>query len=201
MTPWNFPMMQNFGCIGFQAVTDGLSNTALWSEAVSGTNLPVYAGSGKVAEMRGFFQSNWVSSAQGLLQNGFNSTNGVYQFLIACNAIVPGTLAVGPIGPAGTPLSLRGSSWQMSFPYYVNYGMYNHVGGPNSRQCSAYTLPNDVVGLDIYGTAPATSMHPGGVNVAFCDGSVRFIQDQIQLLTWWAIGTRSGNEPIDANRL
>src|SRR4051812_9673241 len=52
-TPWNFPMMQSFGTIGFQSISDGLSHTALWSEAVTGTNMPVVAGTGKVAEMQG----------------------------------------------------------------------------------------------------------------------------------------------------
>ena len=86
----------------------------------------------------------------------------------------------------------------MSFPYYANYGMYNHVGAPNSRQCSNVAI--DLVGLDIYGTSPPTSLHaPGGVNMCMCDGSVRYIKDQIQLYTWWSLGTRSGGEAIDAN--
>ena len=33
---------------------------------------------------------------------------------------------------------------------------------------------------------------PGGVNVAFCDGSVRFIKDTIGVQTWWAVGSRNG---------
>jgi prepilin-type N-terminal cleavage/methylation domain-containing protein/prepilin-type processing-associated H-X9-DG protein len=197
--PWNLPMMQNFGPITLASVSDGTSKTALWSEAVTGSNLSVFAGSGKIAEMRGYFQSNFATSAFNLLTSGLNTPIGITQFLVACNAILPGTLAMGPIGPAGTPLSLRGTSWQMTFPYYANYGMYNHVGGPNSRQCSS--VPVDNIGLDIYGTDPATSMHPGGVNVAMCDGSVQWIKESIQLYTWWSLGTRAGNEPIDANKL
>ena len=33
-----------------------------------------------------------------------------------------------------------------------------------------------------------SSFHPGGVNVAFSDGSVKFIKDSINIQTWWAIG-------------
>ena len=33
--------------------------------------------------------------------------------------------------------------------------------------------------MDIYGTASPNSLHPGGVNVGFADGSVKFIKDSI----------------------
>jgi prepilin-type N-terminal cleavage/methylation domain-containing protein/prepilin-type processing-associated H-X9-DG protein len=47
----------------------------------------------------------------------------------------------------------------------------------------------------------ARSYHSGGVNVAFCDGSVRFIKDSINLVTWRALSTKDGNEVVsgDAN--
>jgi hypothetical protein len=28
---------------------------------------------------------------------------------------------------------------------------------------------------------------------------VRFIRENINLYTWWSLGTRAGNEPINAN--
>jgi prepilin-type processing-associated H-X9-DG protein len=31
------------------------------------------------------------------------------------------------------------------------------------------------------------STHPGGVNVAFCDGSVRFIKNSIAWNVWYAL--------------
>lgn len=40
----------------------------------------------------------------------------------------------------------------------------------------------------------ARSQHPGGVNVALCDGSVRFVADDIDLTTWRALSTTHGNE-------
>jgi prepilin-type N-terminal cleavage/methylation domain-containing protein/prepilin-type processing-associated H-X9-DG protein len=187
-TPWNIPMIQNATSIGLAAVTDGTSNTALWSEAVSGSPLPVIAGTGKINEMRGFFNTNFTNNPNNLIR----STQAVQQFLVQCNLIPPNTLASGVNGTG-----LRGTSWQMSFPYYANYGMYNHVSSPNSRQCGNAQI--DVIGLDIYGTNPPTSLHGSGVNVAFADGSVKFIKEQMNLYTWWAIGTRSGNEAIDNN--
>jgi prepilin-type processing-associated H-X9-DG protein len=46
---------------------------------------------------------------------------------------------------------------------------------------------------------PATSMHPGGVNALFADGSVKFIKDTINRNTWWALGTRARGEIISAD--
>ena len=47
-------------------------------------------------------------------------------------------------------------------------------------------------------TATARSMHPGGVNVALGDGSVRFISKNINLATWRALGTIRGGEALGA---
>jgi prepilin-type N-terminal cleavage/methylation domain-containing protein/prepilin-type processing-associated H-X9-DG protein len=45
----------------------------------------------------------------------------------------------------------------------------------------------------------ATSNHPGGCNVLFGDGSVKFIKGSINLQTWWSLGTRNGGEVISAD--
>jgi prepilin-type N-terminal cleavage/methylation domain-containing protein/prepilin-type processing-associated H-X9-DG protein len=45
----------------------------------------------------------------------------------------------------------------------------------------------------------ARSRHTGGVNVSMCDGSVRFISNNIQLLVWQQLGTMNGGEVISGN--
>ena len=47
--------------------------------------------------------------------------------------------------------------------------------------------------------ANATSNHPGGVNVLFADGSVKFIKDSIAMNIWWALGMRNGGEVVSAD--
>jgi prepilin-type N-terminal cleavage/methylation domain-containing protein/prepilin-type processing-associated H-X9-DG protein len=42
----------------------------------------------------------------------------------------------------------------------------------------------------------ARSKHPGGVNVAMCDSSVRFVSESIDLDTWRALSTIHGSEII-----
>ncbi len=43
-------------------------------------------------------------------------------------------------------------------------------------------------------TFPARSSHSGGVNVAMCDGSVRFVSSVVDLEVWRAASTRKGGE-------
>jgi prepilin-type N-terminal cleavage/methylation domain-containing protein/prepilin-type processing-associated H-X9-DG protein len=72
--------------------------------------------------------------------------------------------------------------------------MYTHTVTPNYRGHDC------VVALTFdQGHKAARSYHPGGVNVAFADGSVRFIKDTINKDVWKALGTRCGGEPIDAS--
>jgi prepilin-type processing-associated H-X9-DG protein len=40
----------------------------------------------------------------------------------------------------------------------------------------------------------ARSRHPGGVVVAMCDGSVRFVSESVALKTWQGLGTPTGGE-------
>lgn len=43
------------------------------------------------------------------------------------------------------------------------------------------------------------SRHPGGVNVALCDGSVRFVKDSVDLVTWRALSTTHGSEVVSTD--
>jgi len=47
--------------------------------------------------------------------------------------------------------------------------------------------------------AAARSAHPGGVNAALADASVRFIQESINITTWRALASRAGGEVVDTN--
>jgi prepilin-type N-terminal cleavage/methylation domain-containing protein/prepilin-type processing-associated H-X9-DG protein len=70
-------------------------------------------------------------------------------------------------------------------------GWYTHTVTPNSTtfwDCHDSGFSR--------GHHAARSYHTGGVNVAFADGSIRFVHDSIALSTWIALGTKNGGEPI-----
>ncbi len=53
----------------------------------------------------------------------------------------------------------------------------------------------------VYSAVTARSYHPGVVNVALMDGSVRAISDTVALRVWQALATRAGGEPEGTNGL
>jgi len=46
------------------------------------------------------------------------------------------------------------------------------------------------------GQSAARSRHTGGVNVAMCDGSIRFVSNSVALATWRAVSTMNGGEVV-----
>jgi prepilin-type processing-associated H-X9-DG protein len=90
-----------------------------------------------------------------------------------------------------TPLtSKQGWSWVMGEMCCTTY---NHVSPPNTITCAGTGFPVNMSNMAM--VVPPTSHHTGGVNVAFGDGSVRFVQDGISLQGWRAMGTIRGGEP------
>jgi prepilin-type N-terminal cleavage/methylation domain-containing protein/prepilin-type processing-associated H-X9-DG protein len=67
--------------------------------------------------------------------------------------------------------------------------------GFNNPPCIVEPSNNDY----LYITNAARSRHPGGVNTAMADGSVKFIKNSINLFTWRALSTTQGNEVISSD--
>ena len=80
----------------------------------------------------------------------------------------------------------RGAKWIVG-----NYGntLYNHALPPNAPEWDCMNITQQK------GRLAARSNHPGGVNMVLCDGSVPFRLDQIDLVAWRALASRSGDEP------
>jgi prepilin-type processing-associated H-X9-DG protein len=44
------------------------------------------------------------------------------------------------------------------------------------------------------------SMHPGGANIGFADGSVKFLKASVSLPTYCALGSKNGNETVSSDQ-
>jgi len=76
---------------------------------------------------------------------------------------------------------------------------YNHVAPPNWEgiDCGVNFIP-DTPGE--HAIIAARSEHPRIVNVAYGDGHVKAINDEIDLTVWRALGTRNGGETVPKKR-
>ncbi|MFL5331239.1 MAG: DUF1559 domain-containing protein [Gemmataceae bacterium] len=78
---------------------------------------------------------------------------------------------------------------------------YSHTMTPNQGGHGGVSFTQfDCGSADFLSAHKATrSYHPGGVNIAFCDGSVRFITDTIRAKIWRALGTRSAGDNVGSD--
>ena len=74
-------------------------------------------------------------------------------------------------------------------------GGYSHTMTPNKKAC----FFSDAGASKYICNISASSNHPGGVNVGFLDGSVRFIKDTVSQYTWWSLATYNKGEVISAD--
>lgn len=95
------------------------------------------------------------------------------------------TTAAACVPGGGTWNGFRGAKWLNG-----HYGdtIYNHYYGPNSKQFDCGNKSHN------FGLTAARSRHEGGVHVLLCDGSVRFISENLDLSIWRGLGSRAGGE-------
>ena len=76
----------------------------------------------------------------------------------------------------------------MGAPWMHGQHTYQHINVPNSRSCGFFTV--------LRANMPPSSRHVGGVNLQMCDGSVRFVSENVDRVVWRGVGTRAGGEIV-----
>ena len=180
--------------VGIQSVTDGTSNTGLFSERLlcfpSGTSQAVYPGGTNA--YRAVFQGTYPAAPYSVTPaNAGTASNPAILFVQGCQALSSSTPALYP--------STIGSMLLPGYPMHVGLTSYMHWTPPNTPPCNNPADASWLSYVGPYGSASANSMHPGGVNVCFADGSVRFVKSSVSLQAWWGLGTRAGGEVISAD--
>jgi prepilin-type N-terminal cleavage/methylation domain-containing protein/prepilin-type processing-associated H-X9-DG protein len=152
-------------------VADGLSNTILASEVLSGTRT-----SGQATYPYDIF---FIGS-----DNDFNAVvNKNFPTQAELDKIGQDALKGAQVVSGG---SNNGSLWAW---YAHGDTLFNTSAPPNWQWPSAggSCCPGGATDWG-YGIIPPRSVHPGGVNAALADGSVRFISNNIDLLTFQRLG-------------
>jgi prepilin-type N-terminal cleavage/methylation domain-containing protein/prepilin-type processing-associated H-X9-DG protein len=170
--------------------TDGLSNTALFAEIKSyqpSMKCPTVIPATTTA-LSGMPAPNVVPAAytNGCakiddVKHSRYSNAGVYHSGYTA-AYPPNMLTVAPV-PAGTVFTFPQSGSGGRIVIDVWSGNEND-GGANGVTFAAF---------------PARSYHPSGVNVLFADGSVKWIKNTIDGMTWRSLNSLAGGEVISAD--
>jgi prepilin-type N-terminal cleavage/methylation domain-containing protein/prepilin-type processing-associated H-X9-DG protein len=158
IAPPNGPFFCN-GPIRIAEITDGTSNTAAFSEHVTGD-----------------FSQGTAMELGDTFQPGTHPTTAD-QAVADCAGVNPQNLGQQGYSNVGAP-------WLYGYHSTTSYW---HSGPPGSRSCM---FPGSRI------MTTANSYHTQGVNVALCDGSVRFVGYSVSLATWRGLGTINGNEVL-----
>lgn len=161
-------------------VTDGLSNTLLASEFLAGRGI----NAGEATYPFDIFYAG---------DGPFNSVKNK-DFATAAELTAIGTAAKSLAG--GGFRGNNGGNWAW---YAAGHSTLSTAAPPNWQYPTAggACCPGGAHDWG-NGVIPARSLHPGGVNAVMGDGSVRFVSNNIDLLTWQLTGSR--NDGISVNQ-
>jgi prepilin-type N-terminal cleavage/methylation domain-containing protein/prepilin-type processing-associated H-X9-DG protein len=92
-----------------------------------------------------------------------------------------------------TSNSNNGIHWSSPYPTQT---MYSNAAPPNWRYHTCTFGTGYGLCADRNGLIPARSRHTGGVQATMADGSVRFVGDNVDLVTWQRAGARQDGQPL-----
>ncbi len=183
--PYSTGLFCYWVAFGIKDCTDGTSQTIAYSESLVGDPGAV------VSPLRRYNSVTGVTGAQ-IADVQDVSALPIATLTQALNAC---TLAY----QSGANLTnANGSRWGWGA---LTMSMFHTIVTPNSKQYQWNACRSSCGGCgpDDSSYCNAQSNHPGGVNVLFADGSVRFIKDSINQKTWMALGTRANGEVITSD--
>ena len=196
---WNTNCGSTFG---IESVIDGSTNTAMFSETFNGSGPP-----GPIAlsatDRKGTYQ--WQLTIPNLWDQGPSGGVSALFFVRGCMAL-PGTYLSKP-AVAGAPMAgssgfppANGNIWMAgNAGSSLLWDAYNHFMPPNMQSCAASNNFFSSAYGEFMDALPPSSRHPGGINICFADGSVRFLKNSVTYQVWWALGTRNGNESVSSD--
>ena len=118
-------------------------------------------------------------------------------------SITDGTTNTLMMSEALLPLSSIDNDWRGDVHNDDGHFRFHTINTPNSSVADVINNVDEDDQTSPVVTGPAQqnaarSRHTGGVNASSCDGSVRFVSDNISPLIWSRMGTMDGGEIVDA---
>ena len=176
------------GAIGLRNITDGSSNTIAFGEWKIGQgNSATVVIPTDIAFTGQLPPGTTRNSATNPLMSMPAGYANLQQWLPICLASVNGPGRFGQTSDLG-------QDWCHGIPG-ATLGMLILGPNPPYTNCSAGGSNT----LNSPGMIGMSSYHPGGANIVMCDGSVRFLKDNIGLPVLWALASRARGEVISAD--
>lgn len=112
-----------------------------------------------------------------------------------------GAVAYSGMSTALTPNTRTGIAANVSYSSTILTQKNNPAGVTyvNGIQDADWVSVDENNGGPTFGTVTARSFHPGGVNCLFADGSVHFLKDSVNILSWCALGSVNGGEVLSSD--
>ena len=138
------------------------------------------------------FMSEWVKGTSGANKLGLN--------MVYNDAPMTGNAQADvALCQASTKVSwdAKGQFWTVQD--CMRGGGYWQITFPNKKACDE--LGSGSIGHNNIGALVGpSSFHPGGVNMLFLDGSVKFIKDSVGAQPYYGIATIAGGEVVGADQ-
>jgi len=183
--------------------TDGTSNTVMCLEVLRGDNSPSLYPADAYDTRSGSAPGPYPGASTDTYPA--NAAN-LQTYSASCAAMKGADNGSSPFNNTVNPptLSTVTGQWGEAHIYWVSGRVAigataNMALTPNANTPDCFYWNPNNLGPASEGLWASRSFHPGGVNSLFADGSVHFVKNTINPITWWALGTKNGGEVISAD--
>jgi prepilin-type N-terminal cleavage/methylation domain-containing protein len=162
----------NYG-LTLDKITDGTSNTSMWSEGYSKCSTEYYYDYSAYYGAGSYYRANYGYA------RSWNYDPNNYRYTYSYTY-------------TPSPFRYDVTSTGSTYPYFSYYGTYNYT----TYTYVAFEVKPDPTKCSYYGVQALTS---GGPLVGMCDGSVKTVSASVSLASWRAAGTPNSGETVGSD--